>query len=68
MLTRREREVLELIAQGMTNGEIARELGVSENTVRRHVANLLAKNGWENRRAAARAFRKWSDSGDGDPL
>lgn len=42
-LTTREREVLELIAQGMSNQEIARELYLSEATVKTHVAHVLAK-------------------------
>ncbi|QZY30304.1 response regulator transcription factor [Nocardioides coralli] len=44
-LTRREREVLELLAQGLTNAAIATRLGVSVHTVRNHVANLSAKLG-----------------------
>jgi len=42
-LTAREREVLELIAQGRNNGDIARRLVLSEKTVRNHVSNILAK-------------------------
>ena len=45
MLTAREREILQLISQGMTNGAIARELFISVNTVRNHVQGLLAKLG-----------------------
>jgi DNA-binding NarL/FixJ family response regulator len=44
-LTEREREILGLIAQGLTNAAIADQLVVSVNTVRNHVANLLAKLG-----------------------
>lgn len=44
-LTAREREILQLISQGMTNGAIARELFISVNTVRNHVQGLLAKLG-----------------------
>jgi DNA-binding NarL/FixJ family response regulator len=44
-LTDREREILGLIAQGLTNAAIAEQLVVSINTVRNHVANLLAKLG-----------------------
>jgi DNA-binding NarL/FixJ family response regulator len=44
-LTEREREILGLIAQGLTNAAIAEQLVVSVNTVRNHVANLLAKLG-----------------------
>ncbi|WP_049579167.1 response regulator [Streptomyces sp. SBT349] len=42
-LTEREREVLLLIAQGLSNGEIARQLFVSEATVKTHVGRILAK-------------------------
>ncbi len=42
-LTEREREVLSLVADGLTNGEIARRLVVSDKTVRNHVSNVFAK-------------------------
>lgn len=42
-LTAREREVLDLIAQGQTNDEIARHLFISEGTVKTHVAAILRK-------------------------
>lgn len=42
-LTAREREILELIAQGQTNAEIARHLVISLKTVRNHVSNILSK-------------------------
>lgn len=44
-LTEREREILGLISDGLTNAAIAEQLVVSVNTVRNHVANLLAKLG-----------------------
>jgi DNA-binding NarL/FixJ family response regulator len=43
VLTRREKEVLELIAEGMTNNEIAQKLFISTTTVDTHRKNLLAK-------------------------
>ena len=42
-LTAREREILELIAEGLTNGAIAKRLFISVNTVRNHVQSMLAK-------------------------
>ena len=52
-LTRREREVLELIVQGRANKRIAFELGISEKTVKTHVGHLLAKLGVSDRTQAA---------------
>jgi DNA-binding NarL/FixJ family response regulator len=48
-LTEREREVWLAIARGLTNGEIAAELGISEATVKTHVGNVLAKTGSRDR-------------------
>lgn len=42
-LSKREREVVTLIAQGKTNGEIASELVLSKRTVEKHIANILSK-------------------------
>jgi DNA-binding NarL/FixJ family response regulator len=42
-LSEREREVLELMARGLTNGEIARKLVVSPKTVRNHASNVFTK-------------------------
>lgn len=50
LLSRREREVLPLIAATKTNGQIAGELGISERTVEKHVASILEKTGLENRK------------------
>jgi DNA-binding NarL/FixJ family response regulator len=51
-LTRRERELVELIAQGRNNLQIATQLGLSAKTVRNHVTNIFAKLGVENRAQA----------------
>jgi pimeloyl-ACP methyl ester carboxylesterase/DNA-binding CsgD family transcriptional regulator len=52
-LSGREREVLELVAEGLTNAAIARRLRLSEHTVKRHVANILLKLDLPTRAAAA---------------
>jgi DNA-binding NarL/FixJ family response regulator len=54
-LTRRETEVLRLVAHGLSNKEIATELVLSEHTVHRHVANIRRKLGVPTRAAAAAA-------------
>jgi DNA-binding NarL/FixJ family response regulator len=41
--TRRERDVAELVARGMTNKQIARELGIDEDTVKTHIYRLCRK-------------------------
>jgi DNA-binding NarL/FixJ family response regulator len=51
-LTEREREVLGLIAQGLSNPEITRKLVLSPKTVRNHVSNILAKLQARDRSAA----------------
>jgi DNA-binding NarL/FixJ family response regulator len=57
-LTGREVEVLQLVATGRTNREIAEELVISEKTVARHVANIFVKVGVSSRAAAtAYAYR-----------
>jgi DNA-binding NarL/FixJ family response regulator len=52
-VTRREREVLELLCLGLTNRQIAEQLVVSEHTIHRHVTNILRKLDLPSRTAAA---------------
>jgi pimeloyl-ACP methyl ester carboxylesterase/DNA-binding CsgD family transcriptional regulator len=53
MLSSREREVLELVAGGLSNAAIAEQLSLSEHTAKRHVANILVKLDLPTRAAAA---------------
>jgi two-component system response regulator DevR len=52
-LTEQERRILALIAEGMTNRQIANEMHLAEKTIKNYVSNLLAKLGMERRTEAA---------------
>lgn len=58
-LTRREREVMALMATGLTNGAIAKELTLSEKTVKNHVNHMYAKLGVSRR---AEAVARWNEA------
>jgi DNA-binding CsgD family transcriptional regulator len=59
-LTKRQREVLRLMAQGLANKEIATELGISTETARTHAAAILSGLGVENRTEATATYLRWS--------
>lgn len=63
LLTRRELEVLELMSNGATNGAIARELVVSEQTVKTHVSHVLRKLRATNRAEAVSRFHRLTRQG-----
>ena len=63
-LTRREFEILQLVAEGHANAAIGRKLWVTEQTVKFHLSNVYRKIGVENRTAAAR----WAELHGVSPL
>ena len=52
ILTKREREVFELLIKNYTTKEIAEKLGISEKTVRNHISNVMQKLGVKGRSSA----------------
>lgn len=64
-LTMREREVMELVARGMTNKEIANFLSISLNTVKNHVKSILSKLSLHSRSQAIARWNHISDRGSG---
>ncbi len=58
-LTRREREVLQALSEGLSNKQIARRMAISEHGAKRHVANIMAKLNCPNRTlAVSKALRE----------
>ncbi|HET7276584.1 MAG TPA: AAA family ATPase [Dermatophilaceae bacterium] len=66
-LTRREVEVLRLLAEGLSNRELAARLVISENTVTNHIKSILMKTGSENRTQAAMYAAAHGLLGNGRP-
>jgi DNA-binding NarL/FixJ family response regulator len=66
-LTSREREVLQLVAQGQTNGEIAEHLVLSAATVKFHVEHIIGKLGVADRTQAAVRAVELGLPGEGSP-
>lgn len=66
-LSSREREVLALLARGLTNSEIAEEINVSDNTVRFHLKNIFSKLGVTNRTEAVAWYFTYNTN-PGNPL
>jgi DNA-binding NarL/FixJ family response regulator len=53
-----EQRILELVAQGLTNADIARQLWVTETTIKFHLSRIYRKLGVGNRTAAAMRLRR----------
>lgn len=67
-LTEREKEVLQLVAQGAANKEVAQRLGISENTVNYHMKNILGKlHALSRAEAAVRAITEGLVEPGGEP-
>ncbi|MFL7840260.1 MAG: response regulator [Candidatus Promineifilaceae bacterium] len=64
VLTDREQEIATLIAQGLSNKEIAQELVLSSNTIRSHVSNILRKLKLSNRTQIAIYFKDDANLGE----
>jgi DNA-binding CsgD family transcriptional regulator len=60
-LSLREAEIMSLIAEGYSNGEIAARLVLAEKTVKNHVNRIYAKLGAQSRAAA---IVRWAEAGD----
>jgi DNA-binding NarL/FixJ family response regulator len=69
-LSKREREILTLVAEGMSGRQVARHLGISEKTIERHKTRMFSKLGVSNQTAAVSVVfgggrgkeRRWSRS------
>ncbi|MDX2097355.1 MAG: helix-turn-helix transcriptional regulator [Leptolyngbyaceae cyanobacterium bins.59] len=59
ILSDRELQVIELVAAGLTNQEIAENLAISKRTVDNHISNILDKTGTDNRVSLVRWALKW---------
>jgi DNA-binding NarL/FixJ family response regulator len=63
MFTPREREIADLVAQGLTNREIGEQLFVSPKTVEAHLTRIFAKAGLPSRAAVAATVERWRRGG-----
>lgn len=58
-LSEREIQIVDLVASGLTNHEIAAQLEISKRTVDNHISNILTKTATENRVALVRWALQW---------
>lgn len=52
ILTKREKEIFDLLVKNLSTKDISKKLGISEKTVRNHISNTIQKLGCSNRSAA----------------
>jgi DNA-binding NarL/FixJ family response regulator len=67
-LTSRERDVLDLLGEGLSNKAIATRLGISERTVKAHLTSAFRRLGVQRRTQAAMWVRDQQDAADEEPL
>ena len=58
-LSKREMEIIDMVANGFTNGEIAEKLEISKRTVDNHISNILKKTKTDNRVELLRWALHW---------
>ena len=58
-LSERELQIIDLVAAGLTNHDIAEQLEISKRTVDNHISNILTKTGTDNRVALVRWALQW---------
>lgn len=58
-LSERELQIVDIVAAGLTNQEIATRLDISKRTVDNHISNILTKTGTDNRVALVRWALQW---------
>jgi DNA-binding CsgD family transcriptional regulator len=68
LLSARQREILELVAEGLPNAQIARRLFVTESTVKQHLHKAYRTLGVRNRREAAKFFESSNDQAERRPV
>ena len=68
VIPKRQREIADLVASGLTDSEIARRLGLSVRTVESHVSRLLRRFGVRARGEVAEALERFDQAGSGKPV
>ena len=67
LLSARQREIMDLVARGLTNKEIAQQLGLTDGTVKQHLAAIFPKLGVRNRTWAVSMWHQAAGEDPGHP-